>query len=102
MKLKKDLECELVDKKTGKKLFTFSAMQVSDPIYSAGYNGGASTSPQNMVIATEDIYPYKPLESKVLINGRDWSLMSVTTSIRRKLGAGVAKKPKTIYILSLE
>ena len=102
MKLKKDMECVLLDKKTGAEIFTFSAMQVGDPIFSAGYNGGTSTSPQNMAIATEAEYPYKPIENKVRIDGREWLLTNVTPSIRRKLGAGVAKKPKTIYILNLE
>jgi hypothetical protein len=102
MKLTKDFRCVLKDKRTNAKLIEFDAMQVGDAIFGAGYAGNIASSPQDMTIATEFEYPFKAMENKVEINGREWVIASVTPSIRRKLGAGVAKKPKTVYVLRLE
>lgn len=102
MKLKKDLLCYLKDKRTGVFIYRFTAMQIGDAIYGAGYSGNLSTSPQDMTIATDAEYDFKPLEHKVVINGHEWVIVSVTPSIRRKLGAGILKKPKIVNILRLE
>jgi hypothetical protein len=101
MKLKKDFECVLKDA-SGKVLTTFNAMQVGDPIYAAGFSSGVATSPKEMVIATESTYPFKAGKGKVVIDDKEWVISSVTPSIRRKLGSGIIKKPKCIYILNLE
>lgn len=102
MKLKKDLLCYLKDKRTGTFIHRFTAMQVGDAVFGAGYSGNISTSPQDMTIATDAEYDFKPMEHKVVIYGREWVIASVTPSIRRKLGAGILKKPKVVYILRLE
>lgn len=102
-KLKKDFSCILRDKTTGKDLLTFTAQQVGNPVYSAGFEGGGVASgSQALSIITETGYAFNPLQHDVWIDGKRWILMSFYPSIRRKLGAGWASKSKTYYVLNLE
>lgn len=114
-KLKKDFECILRDANTGEDLLTFYAQQVGDPNYTAGFEGGgvASGSQSFSILVDKAYYPdttpvdnlaeiLNPLEQEVIIDGNKWLLTSVSPSIRRRLGAGWARKPKTVYILNLE
>ena len=103
LKLKKDFTCVLLDKKTGADLFEFTAQQVGDPIFGAGFEGGGIASGnQSMTIITERNYQYNALQHNVLIDDRKWIITSVVPSIRRKLGAGVGTKVRKVYILTLE
>lgn len=102
-KIKKDFSCILRDSKTGKDLLTFTAQQVGDPLYSAGFEGGGvASSSQAMAIITQTSYAFNPLQHDIWIDGRRWKLVSFYPTIRRKLGAGWARKPKTYYVLNLE
>lgn len=114
-KLKKDFECTLREIKTGQDLLRFTAQQVGDPTYSADFvGGGVASGSQSFSILVEKAYDAKndvvyPLDDKfipfkhaVIINGKQWILTSWMPSIRRKIGAGWANKPKVVYILNLE
>lgn len=102
LKLKKDFKCVLRDK-MGNDLLTFSAQQVGDPVYNAGFEGGGvASASQNMTIMTEQDYDYNALQHYVYIDDKKWLITSVTPSIRRKLGAGMGAKSRVVYILALE
>ncbi len=101
LKLKKDYNCLLIDKKTGEAVLNFSAQQVGDVIYNAGYGGGGLASkPQIGSIQTETNYPFNSIQHEVKINGEKWIITSVKKSMRKKVGA--FGNSKTIYILDLE
>ena len=115
-KLKKDFECVLREIKTGIDLLRFTAQQVGDPNYSADFvGGGVANGSQSFSILVDKAYDIEtdevvhklddrltPLKHAVIINGHQWILTSWTPSIRRKMGAGWAAKPNTVYILNLE
>ena len=115
-KLKKDFECVLRDANTKQDLLTFTAQQVGDPVYSAEFEGGGVASGSQSFsimldkaydcIRQENVYMldefFNPLEQEVIINGRKWILTSWFPSIRRRIGAGWAAKPKAVYVLNLE
>ena len=115
LKLKKDFECVLRDANTGEDLLTFYAQQVGDPNHTASFvGGGVASGSQSFSILVDQAYQpdntpvdnlaeiLNPLEQEVIINGHKWLLTSFAPSIRRRLGAGWANKPKTVYVLNLE
>lgn len=100
--VKAELECILRDKKTGADLLTFAAQSVSDPVFEAGFEGGGVASGnQSWTIKTEAQFDFKAHQHNLLIDGRQWLIVSVTPSARKRLGAGFAAKPRFIYILDL-
>ena len=114
-KLRKDFECVLRDANTNKDLLTFSAQQIGDPTYTAGFvGGGVASGSQSLSILVDKAYfldntPVEkldeilnPLEQQVVINGHPGILTSWLPSIRRRMGAGWAANPKTVYVLNLE
>jgi hypothetical protein len=102
LKLRKDLQCTLQDK-NGTALLEFSAQQVGDAVYNAGFEGGGVASGSQMLtIMTACAYDYNPLKHHVIIDGRKWIITSVTPTIRHKLGARIGAKTHTIYVLALE
>ena len=103
LKSKNDCTCVLRDKKTGRKLITFSATQAVDPVFSAGFEGGGiASASQSFSIFTETVYKYKPYQHTVEIGDKTYILTSFSKSIRRRLGAGWGNRPRTVYILNLE
>jgi hypothetical protein len=102
-KLKKDFECILRDTDTGKDLLAFTAQQVGDPLFSAGFEGGGvASASQNMTIETETKFDYVPYKHEVYVDGKRWTLTSFYPSIRRRHGAGWARKPRAVFVLNLE
>ena len=102
-KQKKDFTCVLCDKKTGKKLISFSATHAVDPVFSADFeSGGVAVASQSFSVFTETAYDYKPLQHTVAIGDKKYILTSFSRSIRRRLGAGWGNRPRTVYILNLE
>lgn len=103
LKVKYDFNCILVDVKTGKQVDKFTAQQVTDENYSAGFVGGnLASASKAMTLMTEKKLPFVPLRYKVIIDGEEWILASFVPAFRRKLGANKWNKPKPVYILNLE
>jgi hypothetical protein len=103
LKLKKDWSCILRDCNTGKDLLTFDAQQVGDTVDSAAFEGGnIASASQYATIQTETKYDYRAYQQYVIANGRQYVIASVTPSIRRKHGAGLHNRPRTVYTLTLE
>lgn len=113
--IQKDFRAILRDANTGTNLLRLDAQQIGDPLFSAGFEGGGVASgSQACSIVVNNAYDMNnnpvrnlqdvlnPLEQEVIIEGHKWLLVSFHPSIRRKMGAGWANKPKTVYILNLE
>ena len=117
MKFKKDYECILRDSNTGDDLLIMYAQQVGNQSYGAGFEGGGVASgSQSFTILVYQVFTptygaedlsklaeiLNPLEQNVVIDGRNWLLTSYSPNIMRRMGAGWANKPKTVYLLNLE
>ena len=73
IKSKNDCTCVLRDRKTGRKLITFSATQAVDPVFSAGFEGGGvASASQSFSVFTENVYNYKPYQHKVEIGDKTY------------------------------
>ena len=114
-KYKKDYECILRSSNERVDLLKLYAQQVGDPAYTASFvGGGVASGSQSFSILVFQAFDMKgnavdkideylnPLETEIEINGRKWLLTSWNPAIRRKLGAGWANTPKTVYVLNLE
>lgn len=101
LKLRTDLHCMLVDKKTGNTLLSFTAQQVGDVILNASFeSSGVASKGQMGSIQTETNYPFNAMQHEVKIDGERWIITNVRKSMRKKIGA--FGKSNTIYILDLE
>lgn len=101
LKPKKDFTCKLLDK-DGTVLGKFFATAVSDPTFSAGFEGGGvASASQALTVFTEFEFDYKQYAQRVYVEElhATYILTNYTISIRRKLGAG--RKFMKVYILEL-
>lgn len=101
LKLRTDLHCLLIDKKTGNTLLSFTAQQVGDVISNASFeSSGVASKGQIGSIQTEANYHFNAMQHEVKINGERWIITNVRKSMRKTVGA--FGKSKTIYVLDLE
>lgn len=87
LKVKHDFNCILVDVKTGKQVDKFTAQQVTDESYSAGFVGGnLASASKAMTLMTAKKLPFTPLRYKVIIDGEEWILASFVPALGESLG----------------